>query len=372
VKSLSLLFLLVGCVAGCALLFDFDHTAASGGAGGMSTSPSSSWPSSSLPSSSPSSSSASGMPCGTGNSVCVPEAPSGWSGYFTLYDGPPAMAPGCPTLFPLQSYSGHGGLAAPAAICSPCTCGPPTGQSCTVGTFQGVGPLFVTNKTCAQFMMGPACGLSRTVIADGSCVITSPIPAGLNTCGDLVNNQCPGGNQPCNVGAAVGPAQASGGACPASPQNPSKPPATWTTLGRACGYQGSTLGCAGGQMCLPATSAPYRPGICVSRAGNFPCPPEFPNKHLYHDGFTDTRTCSPCTCGPVTGDCSAMISLYNDSQCATQPIASIPAGGCADLTGNPGVLARKAVAQLTGSCAAIPAQPSGGVVGENPVTYCCQ
>jgi hypothetical protein len=189
------------------------------------------------------SSSASGMPCGgVANFACVTEAPAGWTGYFTLYDGPANKDPGCPPAFPQNSYTGDGGLTMPAIVCSQCTCGTPTGQTCTIQQLLGVGPLFVTNKTCAQFMSGTACGYSVPIAADGACNNSMPLTGGKTTCGDPVNNTCPGGSQPCDVGAAVGLTQASGGMCAPSPQNPTKPTARWTTFGHACGYLGATMG----------------------------------------------------------------------------------------------------------------------------------
>jgi hypothetical protein len=322
-----------------------------------------------------SSSSSSGLPCGGGGTfACVTEAPSGWTGYFTLYDGPAAMDPGCPMDFPQNSYTGDGGLNAPPVTCSACTCSAPTGQTCAIGPVGMAKGLFISNNNCAAQQTMPSCGYFRDIPADGSCFAQLPLPAGSNICADPVNNMCGGGSEPCNVGARVDPATATGGSCTASTQSPTKPPATWTTFGHACGYQGATTGCNVGQVCLPKPAAPYQLGVCISKPGTNACPQTFPNQHVYYDSFMDNRDCSACKCSAVIGaGCSATVNLYSDAAC-NNLVASVATGTCMDLNGNPAISGRKATPQFTGSCSADPTggQPSGMVVGQNPITYCCK
>ena len=322
-----------------------------------------------------SSSSGTGMLCGgMPNHTCVTAAPGGWTGYFALYDGPGVNDPGCPPDFTQDSYTGDGGINAPAIMCSQCTCATPTGQTCNIGPVGQAKGLFISNNTCAAIGMMASCGYFRDVVANGTCFVQLPLPAGSAICSDPVNGQCLGGVEPCNVGVRVDPATATGGTCAASMQSPTKPPATWTTFGHACGYQGVTTGCNVGQVCLPGTNAPYQPGVCISKPGDNMCPQTFPNKHVYYDMMVDTRDCTACKCGPVTGaTCTATVDLYSDAACNTK-IASIPAGTCGDLSGNPAVSGRKATPQFTGSCAAdaTGGQPTGSVTGQNAVTYCCR
>lgn len=307
--------------------------------------------------------------------ACVSEAPAGWMGYFTVYDGDAANDPGCPKLYPMPSYQGNGGLNAPSVTCSQCTCGAPTGQTCQAMKIANLGELFVSNDTCLQqTQMQASCGKFIATNTDGACY-SGGVAGGANNCGEPMGMSCPGGGQPCNVGSVFGDPMAVGGGCPPSPQVPNKPPATWSSFGRACGETSLGTGCNAGQVCLPKAISPYQSGVCISKPGEVMCPPTFPKQHIYYDSFDDTRDCTPCTCGAIQGaSCSMSLNLYSDGGCANL-LVSIPAGGCKDLSGNPTVGSRKAVnIAFTGTCQvdASGGKPMGAVTGKNPITYCCK
>jgi hypothetical protein len=61
---------------------------------------------------------------------CVAPLPVGWAGYAAVYDDAAASAPTCANPFTTDLGPGHDGLSAPAATCSACTCGVPSGGAC--------------------------------------------------------------------------------------------------------------------------------------------------------------------------------------------------------------------------------------------------
>jgi hypothetical protein len=301
--------------------------------------------------------------------ACVSAVPATWTGYFTLFDGEPGKDPGCPDTFPTESYLGNATLSAPSATCPDCSCAPPQEQSCTLPD------LFVSNSSCAaQQTLPSACGFPVSIVVDGTCNNLDFLQGGDNTCANPVGTTCPTGNQPCNASITVKPPTMSGGKCtPIQPMQTVVPPA-WKVLGRACGQTNPGKGCNVGQVCLPEVSAPYQPGICIQKQGVNACPAAFPNQHIYYDSFTDDRKCAPCQCGPPTGaSCTTSVTIYTDSAC-TLPVASIPAGNCKDISGNPRLYGRKTVNTkiIPGSC-----QPSGGqaigmAMPVGPTTFCCK
>ncbi|MEJ7732155.1 MAG: hypothetical protein WKG00_23470 [Polyangiaceae bacterium] len=45
--------------------------------------------------------------------TCAPGVPDGWRGYFAVYAGPTAGAPGCPASYPADDYVGNRSILAP-------------------------------------------------------------------------------------------------------------------------------------------------------------------------------------------------------------------------------------------------------------------
>jgi hypothetical protein len=209
-------------------------------------------------------------------------------------------------------------------------------------------------------------------------VASSPQPAGVNNCSNLVNGSCPLGTQPCNAAIDVDVPTVSVGVCTAS-QTPKPFSVAVSKVGIACGQTSEApigQGCSSGQVCMPKVQAPYQEGLCVKMPGEVACPALFPNQHIYYDTFTDGRSCSSCSCGnPAGASCSAKIQFFTDSACSTNALlAEVPTGSCKDISGNPAVVGRKAIGTTIspGSCA-----PSGGQVGGTvdpvgPTTFCCK
>jgi hypothetical protein len=158
-----------------------------------------------------------------------------------------------------------------------------------------------------------------------------------------------------------------GGSCSVQ-NNHSLPPPNWQTLGRACG--GATPGgtCGSGQVCLPALPNGFE--SCVYQAGDVSCPSSYPQKQLFYDGASDTRSCSTCSCGNLTGTCEGTVGFSNSSSCGTATIV-VDIGAC--TTGVSGTHAKYTAYQATGvACTPSNSTLSGSVTPTNPVTFCCE
>ncbi|AUX22320.1 uncharacterized protein SOCEGT47_028210 [Sorangium cellulosum] len=308
--------------------------------------------------------------------VCASAVPDGWIGYFALFDGDPAEDPGCPADFPSeQPFLGNRDPSAPPARCT-CSCGPAEGQTCkeleTVVITTGDAPCG-SESYCVGTLETPGWKLDACTGPDG-------IYGGNRTCG-------PGGDctedtgVPCTVSVMASPLEATGGACAPNAVDVQRPSFRWTRLGRACAAaEPLGRGCNLGQVCAPRPPAPFESGLCIAKDGDSACPPgAYTEKHVFFTDHEDSRGCrDDCTCSaPSGGTCPTMITLYSDSPmhtCAT-PVATVPAGGCRDVAGNPAVVGRKATAPgppSGGACAPSGGTPSGEVRGTRPRTFCCR
>lgn len=107
------------------------------------------------------------------------------------------------------------------------------------------------------------------------------------------------------------------------------------------------------------------------------CPQNYPVRHVFYSGFSDTRACTPCTCSPPLGsECDAVLTNYTDAACTTElrgGLIELDASLCNDVASGPlQSMSATMVANQPGSC-----EPSGGVpAGEaapaGPSTFCCQ
>jgi len=376
--------------------FDLNGT---GGAGGASSSSSSSTSTSSTgstsssgstggggSSSSSSSSTSSGSSGSTCTTVdcsdpkcqpdygCVNAAPTGWQGYFSLYDGPAAGDPGCGGLYPTSLFVGNSQLSAAQASCSACTCSNPQGETCEVPTVRIADAPCGQGYACYRILDAPPAGW-----VPGTCYGTDGAKAGDTKCGPN-SNGCTAGTQACNQSLRPDPAKVTGGTCTPSQQIPTVNPIGWGIAGEACGGAAMvTAGCNAGQACLPKPKAPFQQGVCIMKDGDNACPPgQFSQKHLLYAGAADTRTCSTCTCdAPVGSTCSASIEVYSSpfqNDCTSGPLlATVPSGGCADTPSNPEIGSRKATTTppTGGSCAPSGGQPTGTATPQSPTTFCC-
>jgi hypothetical protein len=317
-------------------------------------------------------------PSCTGVFACVDPVPGGWTGFVSLYDGPPASVPSCGGDFPTSSYVGKDAIVAVDASCSVCSCGTPTGQSC--GFADPTHALLTSDAACN----GPSSctvGLEVPASWNGTCFGPDGAPGGVDTCGPNGGASCAAGNQPCNVSLNATALAVVGGSCQANVETPTVPPVAWGGAGAACGGPTPGTGCSAAGVCLPVPDAPFHAGICVFQTGDLSCPAGvFSEKHLFYGDASDSRTCTSCTCSTAQGgSCSATVTVYPTSaltSCTGAPVTLHPtssAADCVNLAGNPTVGSREAAftAVSGGACNSSGGTPAGAATGIDPTTFCC-
>jgi hypothetical protein len=151
---------------------------------------------------------------------------------------------------------------------------------------------------------------------------------------------------------------------------PTVNPPTWTANEVFCAIDRIGGGCATGMACVPVGA----PRLCKMDGGA--CGGDYAtDRGTWYERFKDERTCSECSCGLGTADCSASyIAIYSDGGCGANatPLAMVSVQGdacslsfaprSARIIGNP--------VSGSGSC-----QPnnflSGEATPENAHSICC-
>ena len=244
-----------------------------------------------------------------GSCTCAPPPPSGWT-----YVSEVVAAASCPT-----SDLGVWGTGAEDDGCGACTCDPPTGM-------------------CRQ----------TATVGDGSCT-SSPRSVPFNANGD------------CYVGKAGEYARNDGmtftGACVAKAAI-GAPRLTGTK--RLC--EAATMAC-GPQQCVPEV-----PKQCVTRTGTAACPAAFPNRTVYGQTFTGTRTCTGCSCAAPSGVDCGDDELRACAGCAAS--CAGPLNGCLPIDGV-GLIARGDFIPSGGTCAPQGTANASGSLGIQPGRVVC-
>lgn len=318
---------------------------------------------------------------------CYPAVPSGWMGYFELYDDT-GNSPGCGGEWPDSALVGNDGIQVPDAqcTCKDCTA---TGQVCSPGGMADtqhpgtVDELIVIDAACNGSI---TCGgpLEVPPTWNGACYGPDGFNAGATNCGPNSMGCTKTGSGPCNVSVQALQLKLTGGSC-GTPGMPTKtlPKVTWTNNAEACGTPMPGTGCTGGHTCLAKPQGAYVKGVCISQAGEVSCPAGFLDQHIVYDPTKsmEGRTCGACTCGALTGgSCSATITVYSAGTidtCSGLVATLHPStsqGDCQPLTGsNPAVGSRQAVysAVTPGTCAGGGGTPGGTVTPGGATTFCC-
>jgi hypothetical protein len=312
--------------------------------------------------------------------TCVPMTPpTGWTGYFALYDGVPSALPGCTGTWPTQSYEGSAKLTADPASC-PCTCGTPSGGTCDIPELDISDAACTVQGVCTGPVTPPAGYMA------GKCFNFPDAVSGFDefggaTCGPQQPGvmNCTSGTQICNVSAAVGPGTVSGSTCAPSATAPDLPQVTWGATGQACTGATPGTGCGSSDSCMPIPEGPFHAGVCIMQAGQQTCPSvQFTDPHVFFSGTTDTRGCTDCACGAATGDsCGVQWTLYSDGStppsCQTK-VLTANSGQCTPFSGNPNVTSAKATVAVPpngGMCTEVDGQPTGTATASGATTFCC-
>ncbi|HEX8796330.1 MAG TPA: hypothetical protein VF765_35510 [Polyangiaceae bacterium] len=282
---------------------------------------------------------------------CVPGVPVGWSGPVELYDGT-ITPPPCDSGFSsMPTYDGNDQLTAPAATCG-CSCDGATGVQCAAPTLSVYSLMgCAASDLCATHVLGA-----------GQCASID------------FSSGCGGG--PTLVELALPEGAASGGSC--SPQ-PSKalPPTSWSAAGRACAPASppAPANCPAQSVCAPRSSSPYLQGLCIMHDGDAACPAlGYSVKHVLYAGIDDTRDCTACTCGGVTGSsCTTTLLTFPPG---TPGCTATPNTLTAPVTCSTGIPAQQSNALLKmgatgGTCTPGNVQPTGSATPAGPTTFCC-
>jgi hypothetical protein len=299
--------------------------------------------------------------------ICLPPPSALWDGPYLLWTGDEADAPRCSD-FPgdlREIYTGHGDLDAPTH-CDACACAPPTG-SCAL-------PATLTASAASCTDDGP--GVAHTPFDpppkwEDTCTSANAIPPG-KLCGGV----------PCVQSVTIAPLTLKESEClPIQPPDV-QPPATWKKFARAC-TNGLAPSCGWGRLCVPPVPEPQFKQ-CISIDGNAAhsaCPPEYPNRNVFYDFFTDSRSCPACACeAPVGSTCTGSITMFSDSACGVPVNSTVPLDAtgtsCTDIKPAGSALGSKSASTpifTPGQCApkldsteAQLATPGGAVI------WCCQ
>jgi hypothetical protein len=321
---------------------------------------------------------------------CVASAPAGWTGYFALYDGPPAGDPGCGGPYPTSAFLGNNQLTAPQASCSTCTCAAPQGSTCETNGPVDPDPMYPNTLDIIETGDAP-CGNNPNCVGplqapigwNGACYGPNGF-LGSQTCG--AGSDCTNGTGACSVSVRANALKVTGGSCVPSQEMPNVPQISWGVAGEACGgAKTDGVGCNPGQSCLPKPTTPFQQGVCIQQAGDLACPPgQFSQKHLFYGAAVDTRSCTSCTCGAAAGgSCSGTIKVFSDQAANSCPASNLiatlnvtsQAGACADLVNNPAVVGRSATLSAVsgGACPPSGGQPTGTAIPDpaTATTFCC-
>ncbi|MDC0749066.1 hypothetical protein [Polyangium mundeleinium] len=281
-----------------------------------------------------------------------------------LWVGPEGKEPACPKQAPKAVFNGYAGLTAPP-MCAPCRCSEP---SCVLPSVRATA--------------GDACG--------GSVVgAVEPPPSWEGGClaGPSLG---PGTFSSVHIG-AVGTAGCEVIEDPLPvPQFASAWPAQWAVAARACAAEEeeSPPACAGAACVRGIEKLPAGFQRCLrypegtEESETQVCPAEFPERHVFYAGLSDTRECTACSCAPpADGICIASVSAFQDASCGGAPMpifqnaaVGLNASACYD-TSMPlslGSISAGWLAEEPGSCVVAGGEAIGEAVPRDPSVFCCE
>jgi hypothetical protein len=155
------------------------------------------------------------------------------------------------------------------------------------------------------------------------------------------------------------------------------PPSGWSARARLCAPAATPAasGCDAGEVCAPVTALPFQTQTyCIARSGIQTCPTSYPAQRIYYQSFTDTRACSPCTCGPASGaTCSGgSVNFYGAPTCSGGVTPMSVPEACGSLGGARVGIFSDAATPSGGRCVPDGGAPVGGFQGATPTTICCR
>jgi len=276
--------------------------------------------------------------------TCTEALPDGWTRVLLERgDGePPAEVPCANGDTPETLFANPAG----PPECDACACGPIEGGTCQLPGLM----CFVNTSNCS----GSGIDLTKEVIA-ADC--TKPDLAGAATISCQLTKP-----------AAVD----QGGTCaPSIADFANKSP--WTGWVRACPLTTAGAGCQDG-VCLPKSSASSL--TCIRKTGSDTCPAGWNQLEAYGNA-KDDRACGECRCEPAPECVGGGYEFYDFDSCTPggAGIVNVVDTACTDGFDLPDLTTwsfKQILPEAAGSCIPSGGEPTGSVVGTDPVTFCCK
>jgi hypothetical protein len=273
---------------------------------------------------------------GAGGCTCGLSVPSGWSGPVAVSTSTSASV-ACDPVWTESLLLGGLGEPGGAVSCSGCGCTPANDAGCA--------------------------GAQVERFLDSGCTMSNATFGSTANC--MSTSGGAGHFQPKPVGVVGGRCAVTGGDELARPA----PFAQWM---RACTSASVPTSCALADGCVPAPQHDDT-ALCIYQTSELSCPPgAWQQTFVVATSYSDTRSCD-CTCGPPSGGCSAVTTLYTTGSC-NNPIVAILDHQAVPAPCEPASSPHMALTQLTAPLAA-PCAPAGGSSGAIDVsertTLCC-
>ena len=215
--------------------------------------------------------------------------------------------------------------------------------------------------------------VTATGILPGCSSETVTSPANGGACSPAKVNWSP----PANPMVDVTPLGYTAGACTPN-SSVSAAPVTYAGQGELCSTTSSPGGaCPNGGSCV---TPPQGSSLCIVHSGSVACPAGFTNPaHTVGTGIADSRGCTACTCGGISGTCANQsLTLFTDSTCTTGAESVEANGMCNDFPGpNGGGAPTYDAYEYTAvvgeeGCTASSVSAQGSVTLTGVETVCCQ
>ena len=260
--------------------------------------------------------------------ACVDPAPAGFSGPVALFMGPAGSLPECPAGLS-ELYLGGANPSFEPSGCTGCTCGAPSGESCSISV------TYYQSSTCSTYASSGSVSSSCSATYSGT------------------------------VGSVQVSASPTGNCAPGPTPTPTLSPAAFADEARACGIaSGTPATCEAGGVCSPASS---QAAACIFQSGDVECPSTFPTRHVFHESLNDSRGCAACSCSFDATSCSVTLTAYQDTGCSL-PLTTTGTG-C--LTGDVHAFSINSQSVSGETCVSNGANPTGCASGDSPTTFCC-
>ena len=278
----------------------------------------------------------------TGDRRCVPEPPEGWTGLATVHIGAEAVE--CASPFSASDISIYQNISHAQAECT-CSCGEVSGE-------------------CGSIEVSSA--------LPTMCFGTAPQEIPFNQCTILerVNGPCARGRW------TEGPSSVQ---CPVM-STADLGDVKWDDRVTLCESSVLPGECEAQEVCAPRAPDGFE-GVCIYREGDHMCPLGFPQRVTGYTGYSDTRSCSPCTCiaSADSVGCSTTLRSYTERRCSIP--SSTPNEARIESTaysGNTAISIDMAgfylfaePPTLTGACDPNGGEARGGVTTTGIYTICC-